>query len=180
MIVNRTHATVRGRVIATYPITSTNNGSGAVLNFRVAANERQLDPATNSWVDKDTFYVTVTCWDSLARRAAAVPLRGQIVVAIGTLASRHYEKDGERRNYTELRAQHVAVDLGSVESVRAQRAPGNGEEGDAGGGAEVDNPDTGSAAAGVSAEQGEQAEQREPVLAAVAAGNPAEGEDAPF
>lgn len=124
MIVNRTHATVRGRVIAEYPIRSTNGGD--VINFRVAANERQFDPATNAWVDKDTFYVTVSCWDALAKRVAAIPLRGQLIVAIGTLASRHYEKDGERRNYTELRAQHIAVDLGSVEAVRPVRAAGEG------------------------------------------------------
>lgn len=117
MIVNRTHATVRGRVIASYPINNTAGGD-AVLNFRLAANERQFDPATNTWNDKDTFYVTVSCWDGLARRAAAVALRGQMVVAMGTLVSRNYEKEGQRRSYTELRAQHLAVDLASVETVR--------------------------------------------------------------
>ena len=118
MIVNRTHATVRGRVIASYPINNTAGGD-AVLNFRLAANERQFDPATNTWNDKDTFYVTVSCWDGLARRAAAVALRGQTVVAMGTLVSRNYEKEGQRRSYTELRAQHLAVDIASVETVRS-------------------------------------------------------------
>lgn len=122
MIVNRTHATVRGRVIAAYPINNTAGGD-AVLNFRVAANERQFDSATNTWHDKDTFYVTVSCWDSLARRAAAIALRGQMVVAMGTLVSRNYEKEGQRRSYTELRAQHLAVDIGSVESVRPLAEP---------------------------------------------------------
>ena len=118
MIVNRTHATVRGRVIAAYPINNTAGGD-AVLNFRLAANERQYDPASNTWTDKDTFYVTVSCWDGLARRAAAVALRGQMVVAMGTLVSRNYEKEGQRRSYTELRAQHLAVDIASVETVRS-------------------------------------------------------------
>lgn len=135
MIVNRTHATVRGRVIAAYPINNTAGGD-AVLNFRLAANERQFDPATNTWNDKDTFYVTVSCWDGLARRAAAVALRGQMVVAMGTLVSRNYEKEGQRRSYTELRAQHLAVDLSSVETVRSytgSRAEGSdAAQGDSG------------------------------------------------
>lgn len=135
MIVNRTHATVRGRVIAAYPINNTAGGD-AVLNFRLAANERQYDPATNTWNDKDTFYVTVSCWDGLARRAAAVALRGQMVVAMGTLVSRNYEKEGQRRSYTELRAQHLAVDLSSVETVRSytgSRAEGSdASQGDSG------------------------------------------------
>jgi single-stranded DNA-binding protein len=41
-----------------------------------------------------------------------------MVVAMGTLVSRNYEKEGQRRSYTELRAQHIAVDLASVETVR--------------------------------------------------------------
>lgn len=146
MIVNRTHATVRGRVIASYPINNTAGGD-AVLNFRLAANERQFDPATNTWNDKDTFYVTVSCWDGLARRAAAVALRGQMVVAMGTLVSRNYEKEGQRRSYTELRAQHLAVDLASVETVRnynGSRAEGSeaprGEAGESASESSGENP----------------------------------------
>lgn len=158
MIVNRTHATVRGRVIAAYPINNTAGGD-AVLNFRLAANERQFDPATNTWNDKDTFYVTVSCWDGLARRAAAVALRGQMVVAMGTLVSRNYEKEGQRRSYTELRAQHLAVDIASVETVRSyagsraeasDAAQGDSGENAADGAPEdpVGAPETASSAAG--------------------------------
>lgn len=122
MIVNRTHATVRGRVIAAYPINNTAGGD-SVLNFRLAANERQYDPATQTWHDKETFYVTVSCWDGLAKRAAGFALRGQMVVAMGTLATRNYEKDGQRRSYTELRAQHLALDIASVETLRPLPEP---------------------------------------------------------
>jgi single-strand DNA-binding protein len=76
MIVNRTHATVRGRVIAAYPINNTAGGD-AVLNFRLAANERQFDPATNTWNDKDTFYVTVSCWTASPGARPPSPCAGR-------------------------------------------------------------------------------------------------------
>lgn len=117
MIVNRTNITVRGRVISIHPLRTTSNAS-IVLNFRIAANERQYDPTSKTWADRDTFYISVTAWDGLARRLATLPMKNQMVVVMGTLATKSYEKDGVQRSYPELRAQHVAFDELSVEKLR--------------------------------------------------------------
>lgn len=117
MIVNRTNVTVRGRVINVYPLRTTSSNN-AVLNFRIAANERQRDPITKVWSDRDTFYISVSCWDGLARRLASMAIDRQMVVVMGTLATKSYEKDGVTRSYPELRAQHVAFDQVSVETLR--------------------------------------------------------------
>lgn len=114
MIVNRTPITVRGRVIAMRPLKRTATGSD-VLSFRIAANERSFDEASGTWSDSNTFYVQVSAWDALARRAAVAALEKQLVVVQGTIFTHNYEKDGQLRSYPEIRAQAIAVDLVSMD-----------------------------------------------------------------
>lgn len=193
MIVNRTPITVRGRVIATRPLKRTATGSD-VIGFRIAANERAYDQATGTWSDIGTFYIQVTAWDALARRAAVAALDKQMVVVQGTISTHSYEKNGEPRSYPEIRAQAIAVDLLSMDkngrSVReteqsadpiSRLAGVSGQDG-------ADSLDddqlaqlSGQSEEATAADAGDEEAERVPVGAGVgASGDSRDGEEPPF
>ncbi|MGH3787234.1 MAG: single-stranded DNA-binding protein [Pseudonocardiaceae bacterium] len=93
-----------------------------VLNFRVACNERRFDKASESWVDGESLYLSVSCWRRLAENAASL-VKGDPVIVRGKLRTREWTTEqGERRSVVELEASAVGPDLARcAASVRKQR-----------------------------------------------------------
>ncbi|MGH3855155.1 MAG: single-stranded DNA-binding protein [Pseudonocardiaceae bacterium] len=93
-----------------------------VLNFRVACNERRFDKASESWVDGESLYLSVSCWRRLAENAASL-VKGDPVIVRGKLRTREWSTEqGERRSVVELEANAVGPDLARCAvTVRKQR-----------------------------------------------------------
>jgi single-strand DNA-binding protein len=93
-----------------------------VLNFRVACNERRFDKASESWVDGESLYLSVSCWRRLAENAASL-VKGDPVIIRGKLRTREWTTEqGERRSVVELEANAVGPDLARcAATVRKQR-----------------------------------------------------------
>ncbi len=93
-----------------------------VLNFRVACNERRFDKVSESWVDGESLYLSVSCWRRLAENAASL-VKGDPVIIRGKLRTREWTTEqGERRSVVELEANAVGPDLARcAATVRKQR-----------------------------------------------------------
>ena len=82
-----------------------------VLNFRVACYERRFDKASESWVDGECLYLSVSCWRRLAENAASL-VKGDPVIVKGKLRTREWTTEqGERRSVVELEATSIGPDL---------------------------------------------------------------------
>jgi single-strand DNA-binding protein len=103
-----------------------------VLNFRVACNERRFDKASESWVDGESLYLSVSCWRRLAENAASL-VKGDPVIVRGKLRTREWTTEqGERRSIVELEANAVGPDLArcaaTVRKQRREEPPRSGDE----------------------------------------------------
>lgn len=97
-----------------------------VASFRMACNERRLDRETGAWIDRDSFYVTVTCWRRLAENVCVSLRSGDPIIVRGRLFTRNYEVEGRRNSVTEMEADVVAPDLTRCTAgvIRTRRANG--------------------------------------------------------
>jgi single-strand DNA-binding protein len=93
-----------------------------VLNFRVACNERRFDKASESWVDGESLYLSVSCWRRLAENAASL-VKGDPLIVRGKLRTREWATEqGEHRSVVELEATAIGPDLARcAATVRKQR-----------------------------------------------------------
>lgn len=118
-----TLVTVTGNVIS--DLRSRRTGDGArLVSFRLASNERKFDRDTETWVDGDRFFVTVTCWRKLADGVAGSLAKGDPVLVTGRLSTRNFAVDGQRRSSTELDAYAVGPDLGRCTADIRRNHPG--------------------------------------------------------
>jgi single-strand DNA-binding protein len=98
-------------------------GSGEVTKFRVASTDRWFDTGSGQWVDGDTFYVDVDCWNALGGHVSAGVVKGDPVIVVGRISTSEYEVDGAKRSRPVIRAATVGHDLtrGSSTFVRTPR-----------------------------------------------------------
>jgi|SRR5690606_11987160 len=82
-------------------------GGKAVVSISVAENHRKKDG--NEWVDDGTTWWRVSAWERQAETLAEHVQKGARVLVTGTVKSREYEKDGEKRTSYDVTARHVAV-----------------------------------------------------------------------
>jgi single-strand DNA-binding protein len=124
MAFNETRVTVVGRVCTDVSTRTTLDGA-TVASFNVATNERRYDRETDSWVDRETLFLRVTCWRKLAEGVAASLNKGDPVVVAGRLVAKKFEVDGQPRTVTEMEASSVGPDLTSCTAAvrRATRRP---------------------------------------------------------
>jgi single-strand DNA-binding protein len=120
--VHDTEITVVGRV-ASSPRRARLESGSSVTNFRIASTARRFDRASQEWVDGETFWSDVECWDELGGNVARSLSKGDAVVVVGRLWTRDYESQNGRGSTSQIRADAVGPDLrhGWAEYQRAPR-----------------------------------------------------------
>lgn len=126
-----TSVTVVGRLVTDMRPRRVGPDGSLVLNFRVASNERRFDKVSESWVNGESLYLSVSCWRRLAENAASL-VKGDPVIVIGKLRTREWTTDqGERRSVVEMEASAVGPDLArcaaTVRKQRREEGPANTE-----------------------------------------------------
>lgn len=113
------HITITGTV-GTVPTCRTTS-RGDVTSFRLAANQRRFDRATNAWVDAGTNWYSVSAWRQLGVNAAASLSKGDRVIVSGTVRVNDYAReDGSRGIAIDVTADAIGHDL-SVGTTTVRR-----------------------------------------------------------
>ena len=82
-----------------------------VTSLRVACSERKRTEA-GEWVDGDSIFINVTCWNQTATNAASSLNKGDSVVISGKLKQRDYtDNEGNKRTVYEVDANSVGAEL---------------------------------------------------------------------
>lgn len=100
-------------------------GEAPVASFRLASQPRRWSRRTESWVDGETQWYTVTAWRALAEHAATSLRRGDPVVLHGRLSTRAWTNAaGVEMSGVEVEALLLGHDLsrGTSTFTRAARA----------------------------------------------------------
>lgn len=127
-----------------------------ITSFRLASTSRKLDRATQTWVDGETNFYTVTCFRRLATNVAASVEKGHRVVVIGRLRIKEWQA-GERTGLNiEIDADAVGPDLawGTAQYTRTVTSSRR---------ADADAPAAAEAAGDAAVEPDESARVQEPV-----------------
>ena len=105
--------TFKGRLGADPDISVASNGS-QVAKMRVVTNGRRM--VDGNWEDTDTSWWSVTAFGRTAEAAPQLR-KGDLVMVVGKIKQREWEKDGVKRTTADV----VADDLGRV--LRADQPP---------------------------------------------------------
>lgn len=97
------------------PETRTTAGGTVVTNFKVAVNERIKDG--DEWKDHAEWF-NVVCFGKTAENVAKYLKKGSGVTVRGSQRTRQYEKDGQTRYFTELRAEEIKFHGNGAKSDR--------------------------------------------------------------
>ena len=116
---NETPITIVGNLTGD-PVVRTTQSGRVVTNFRVASTPRRYNRESSSYEDSDTLWMSVVCWQDIARNAAQSLKRGDPVVVFGRLASREYTKDEQRRVNFEVTADAIGHNLARGTSTFAK------------------------------------------------------------
>jgi single-strand DNA-binding protein len=95
--------TVKGHIGKAAEVRFTKSGA-AVTSFPIACTLREK--RGGEWVDGETVWFAVTYWGELP---TIILDRGVGVTVIGDLSKRSYEKDGDKRESLEIKAQNIAI-----------------------------------------------------------------------
>jgi len=86
-------------------------GKSEVAKFRVASTPRRFDSTAQRFVDGESFYVDVECWDELGTHVLASVGGGDPVVVLGSISTSEWESDSGRRSRDRIRARVVGHNL---------------------------------------------------------------------
>ena len=116
-----TKITVIGNVVNSPSRVRLQNGS--VTNFRMAANERWFDSATQAFVDGASFFVDVECWGELGGHVSQSISKGDPVIVVGNMRTHEWESDQGRRSRPQVKAEAVGPNLakGTADFTRTPR-----------------------------------------------------------
>jgi len=104
-------ATIVGNITADPELRFTTSGI-AVANFTIASNVRTFDKLKSEWVDGNTSFIRVNVWRQLAENVVETLVKGNRVIAYGTLEDRTWEDDEDvTRHSFELTAESVGAEL---------------------------------------------------------------------
>lgn len=99
------------RVVADPTLRFTPSGM-AVAEFRVVADKKKKDEATNEWVDDKVVWLSVVCFKRLAENVAESIVKGTLVMVTGNLQTESYEtKEGEKRQAYKVVADNIGLSL---------------------------------------------------------------------
>lgn len=105
-------ATIVGNLVERPRLRIVGEQQNAVANFRIAHTRRVPGPRAGEWIDKETVFVDVVCWRTLAENVDASLGKGMSVIVTGRLRSRQWEdKEGRRHEVIEIEANSVGVNL---------------------------------------------------------------------
>ncbi len=91
----------------------------SVCTLNVATNERYKD-RNEQWQEKTEWH-RIVLWGSLAERASKTLTKGKRVYIEGRIQYRDYEKDGEKRYITEIRAvKMIPIDYERIQNEIAE------------------------------------------------------------
>ena len=131
---NGTEITVVGRVATAPRRVRLENGT-SVTNFRLASTARRFDQARQEWIDGETFWSDVECWNELGGNVARSLSKGDPVVVVGSLWTRSWESENGKGNTSQIKATAIGPNLarGWAEFTRPARPGARSEqvEGDA-------------------------------------------------
>jgi single-strand DNA-binding protein len=115
--------TVRGFVATDVKISTTHGGT-AVSSFRMGSTERRYDRKTETWYDGPTNWFSVSMYRQLATNAGCSLKKGQLIIVVGKLRLRQWEKDGRTFTSADINAESVGHDLmwGSANYIRNSQA----------------------------------------------------------
>ena len=119
--------------VATAPQHQTTKGGQSRTTFRLASTPRKFDQESQEYVDKETTWLTVTCWNALALNAGTSLHKGQPVVVQGSIRTREWQADDGRTRFDlELNAFTVGHDLrrGVAQFNRLSRPSGERPSGE--------------------------------------------------
>jgi single-strand DNA-binding protein len=102
--------TMTGRLANTPVIREIRNGN-VVCNFTIASTPSRYDASIQGWKDEETMFLRISCWQQMARNAAASLRKGDPVVVHGKFSIRRYEADGQQRESHEIRANSIGPNL---------------------------------------------------------------------
>ncbi|MFC5928481.1 single-stranded DNA-binding protein [Cryobacterium melibiosiphilum] len=118
-------------IVATDPRHIVTTDGVAITTFRLASGQRRFDRSTNSWVDADTNWYTVSTFRLLARNVARSVQKGQHVMLTGKLRLREWKSGDRSGTSIEVTADSLGHDLNwyMTTAIRtgmtAQIAPGS-------------------------------------------------------
>ncbi|MEU9014313.1 single-stranded DNA-binding protein [Streptomyces sp. NPDC048479] len=103
-------------------------GSGkAVVRVRLAFNSRKKDPASNEWIDADSFFIDGKAFDQAAENIAETLTRGMEVVVSGRLKTEKWEtREGEKRSGPSLLIDSIGPSLKNA-TAKVTKASGSGQ-----------------------------------------------------
>lgn len=101
---------VEGRIVGDVQFKFTDDGL-PISRFRMVAADRRQQP-DNTWVDTETFWVTVTCFRKLAENVAESLRDRDAVVVVGKLSTPEWvDEGGAKRSGLKLIASSVGPSL---------------------------------------------------------------------
>ena len=114
--------TVIGNAVTDVSLRVTSSGT-SVASFRIASNSRRFDKSTNSWIDQEPSYLSITAWSQLAENVALSVHKGQPLVVIGKLKVRQWQDSDKSGTNVEIDAIAIGHDLnrGTSEFTKVKR-----------------------------------------------------------
>jgi len=98
-------------LVATSPRNVITKDGLSVTSFRLASTQRRFDRETNSWIDAETNWFTVSAFRQLANNIALSINKGDRIVVNGRIKVRDWD-NGERTGTTiEIEAESLGHDL---------------------------------------------------------------------
>ena len=114
--------TVIGNAVTDVSLRVTSTGA-SVASFRIASNSRRFDKSTNSWIDQEPSYLSITAWSQLAENVALSVHKGQGLVVTGKLKVRQWQDADKSGINVEIDAIAIGHDLnrGTSEFTKVKR-----------------------------------------------------------
>lgn len=118
-------------LVATTPRHLVTSTGLPITSFRLASTQRRYDNASQSWIDGDTNWYTVTCFRTLALHAHESINKGDRVMVSGKLRIREWEAGEKTGTTVDIEAETLGHDLlwGTAKFTRTlSHAPTEREE----------------------------------------------------